>query len=176
MAGERTSITPTDVKPAGAQACAVAPRRRGGRLRHDASAGRPRATTAWRAAGGSGCCCAAAASCAAAAAHTPAHPRCGPTFAFAATAAAAPRSAPPPPPLGSRPRPALTFAPLPRAQVLYKNTLDCWVKIFQKEGFGGFFKGALTNAIRGSGGAVVLVMYDEIQKVINPNYVGGSGE
>jgi solute carrier family 25 (adenine nucleotide translocator) protein 4/5/6/31 len=63
-----------------------------------------------------------------------------------------------------------------KKEVMYKNTADCWVKIFQKEGFGGFFKGALTNAIRGSGGAVVLVMYDEIQKVINPDYVGGAGE
>jgi solute carrier family 25 (adenine nucleotide translocator) protein 4/5/6/31 len=45
--------------------------------------------------------------------------------------------------------------------VMYKNTADCWVKIFQNEGINGFFKGALTNAIRGSGGAIVLVMYDE---------------
>ncbi len=56
------------------------------------------------------------------------------------------------------------------APVPYKNTADCWVKIFQSEGIGGFFKGALTNAIRGSGGAIVLVMYDEIQKVLNPDY------
>jgi len=55
-----------------------------------------------------------------------------------------------------------------KKEQLYKNTADCWVKIFQAEGFNGFFKGALANAIRGSGGAVVLVMYDEIQKIINP--------
>jgi solute carrier family 25 (adenine nucleotide translocator) protein 4/5/6/31 len=63
-----------------------------------------------------------------------------------------------------------------KKEIMYTSTADCWVKIFQKEGFNGFFKGALTNAIRGSGGAVVLVMYDEIQKIINPNYVGGGGE
>lgn len=57
-----------------------------------------------------------------------------------------------------------------KKEVMYKNTADCWVKIYQKEGIKGFFKGALTNAIRGSGGAIVLVMYDEIQKVINPDY------
>lgn len=57
-----------------------------------------------------------------------------------------------------------------KKEVMYKNTADCWAKIFKSEGFKGFFKGALTNAIRGSGGAIVLVMYDEIQKVINPDY------
>jgi solute carrier family 25 (adenine nucleotide translocator) protein 4/5/6/31 len=57
-----------------------------------------------------------------------------------------------------------------KKEVLYKNTADCWVKIYQKEGVKGFFKGALTNAIRGSGGAIVLVAYDEIQKAINPDY------
>jgi solute carrier family 25 (adenine nucleotide translocator) protein 4/5/6/31 len=58
-----------------------------------------------------------------------------------------------------------------KKEQLYSSTADCWVKIFKAEGFGGFFKGALANAIRGSGGAIVLVMYDEIQKAINPDYV-----
>ncbi len=57
-----------------------------------------------------------------------------------------------------------------KKEQLYKNTADCWVKIFKAEGINGFFKGALTNAIRGSGGAIVLVMYDEIQKIMNPDY------
>jgi len=63
-----------------------------------------------------------------------------------------------------------------KKEIMYTSTLDCWVKIFQKEGFNGFFKGALTNAIRGSGGAIVLVAYDEMQKVLNPNYVSSGGE
>jgi solute carrier family 25 (adenine nucleotide translocator) protein 4/5/6/31 len=58
-------------------------------------------------------------------------------------------------------------------EILYKNTLDCWVKIAKKEGFKGFFKGALSNAIRGSGGALVLVIYDEIQKALG--FQGGVG-
>lgn len=53
-----------------------------------------------------------------------------------------------------------------KSEILYKNTAHCWKVIFQTEGFGGFFKGALTNAIRGSGGAIVLVMYDQIQKAL----------
>jgi len=60
-----------------------------------------------------------------------------------------------------------------RAEILYKNTLDCWVKIAQNEGPRAFFKGALSNAIRGSGGAIVLVLYDEIQKYLG--FEGGVG-
>jgi len=53
-----------------------------------------------------------------------------------------------------------------RKEVIYKNTLDCAVKIFKKEGMGGFFKGALSNVFRGTGGALVLAIYDEIKKYI----------
>jgi len=60
-----------------------------------------------------------------------------------------------------------------RKDILYKNTLDCWVKIASKEGPRAFFKGALSNAIRGSGGAMVLVLYDEFQKLLG--FEGGVG-
>jgi len=43
---------------------------------------------------------------------------------------------------------------------MYKGTVDCFVKIAQKEGFKGFFKGAWSNVIRGAGGSLVLVFYD----------------
>jgi len=39
--------------------------------------------------------------------------------------------------------------------------MDCFGKIFEKEGFNGFFKGAGANVLRGIGGALVLVLYDE---------------
>ena len=39
-------------------------------------------------------------------------------------------------------------------------------KIAKNEGMGAFFKGAFSNVLRGTGGALVLVMYDEIKKVI----------
>jgi len=45
----------------------------------------------------------------------------------------------------------------------YKNTLDCWVKIAKSEGSSAFFKGAFSNVLRGTGGAFVLVLYDEIK-------------
>jgi len=50
-----------------------------------------------------------------------------------------------------------------RKEVLYTGTLDCWRKIAAQEGPAAFFKGALSNIIRGTGGAMVLVLYDEIQ-------------
>lgn len=51
-----------------------------------------------------------------------------------------------------------------RPDKLYTGTIDCWRKIFINEGPRAFFKGALSNALRGSGGALVLVLYDQFQK------------
>jgi len=48
----------------------------------------------------------------------------------------------------------------------YKNTLDCIFKIARKEGPSAFFRGAWSNVLRGAGGAIVLVLYEEIQKFI----------
>jgi len=50
----------------------------------------------------------------------------------------------------------------------YTGTLDCWRKVYSQEGFKAFFKGALSNVLRGAGGALVLVMYDEIKIILNP--------
>jgi solute carrier family 25 (adenine nucleotide translocator) protein 4/5/6/31 len=50
-----------------------------------------------------------------------------------------------------------------RSEKLYKNTIDCWGKIYKSEGGGAFFKGAFSNVLRGTGGALVLVLYDEIK-------------
>lgn len=60
-----------------------------------------------------------------------------------------------------------------RKEILYKSTVDCWGKILKNEGPRAFFKGALSNAIRGSGGALVLVIYDEFQKMLG--FEGGAG-
>lgn len=54
----------------------------------------------------------------------------------------------------------------PVEEAQYKSTLDCWRKIAAEEGPGAFFKGAASNVIRGTGGALVLVMYDELKKVL----------
>jgi len=51
-------------------------------------------------------------------------------------------------------------------EIMYKNTIDCWMKIGKTEGRTAFFKGALSNVIRGTGGALVLVLYDEIKEFL----------
>jgi solute carrier family 25 (adenine nucleotide translocator) protein 4/5/6/31 len=53
-----------------------------------------------------------------------------------------------------------------KEDIMYKNTLDCWVKISKQEGTKAFFKGALSNVFRGTGGALVLVLYDELKNII----------
>jgi len=47
--------------------------------------------------------------------------------------------------------------------IQYTGTWDCFVKIAKQEGPRAFFKGSLSNIIRGTGGALVLVFYDKIQ-------------
>lgn len=49
---------------------------------------------------------------------------------------------------------------------LYRNTLECFNKILAKEGAGSFYKGAFSNILRGVGASLVLVMYDELQKLV----------
>lgn len=51
---------------------------------------------------------------------------------------------------------------------LYSGTIDAFIKIYAQEGLSAFFKGAFSNVLRGVGGALVLVMYDEIKEIINP--------
>lgn len=51
----------------------------------------------------------------------------------------------------------------PAAERLYKNTMHCWGVIYKTEGGNAFFKGAFSNVLRGTGGAFVLVLYDEIK-------------
>jgi len=50
-----------------------------------------------------------------------------------------------------------------RADKLYNGTLDCFAKIYHKEGGKAFFKGAFSNILRGMGASLVLVLYDEFQ-------------
>ena len=50
-----------------------------------------------------------------------------------------------------------------KADIVYKNTAHCWVTIAKSEGGAAFFKGAFSNVLRGTGGALVLVLYDEIK-------------
>ena len=47
--------------------------------------------------------------------------------------------------------------------MVYKGTIDCFIVIAREEGPLAFFKGSLSNVIRGTGGALVLVFYDTLQ-------------
>ncbi|KAM3722584.1 ADP,ATP carrier protein [Dirofilaria immitis] len=53
-----------------------------------------------------------------------------------------------------------------RKEILYTNTWDCAKKIVANEGVTALYKGALSNVFRGTGGALVLAIYDEIQKFL----------
>jgi solute carrier family 25 (adenine nucleotide translocator) protein 4/5/6/31 len=49
---------------------------------------------------------------------------------------------------------------------MYDGTMDCFRKIYADEGGRAFFKGCLSNVLRGTGGALVLVFYDKIQAML----------
>jgi len=55
----------------------------------------------------------------------------------------------------------------PVEEQVYKGMSDCFAKILKTEGPAGFFKGALANVLRGTGAAIVLVMYDEIMNFLD---------
>lgn len=52
---------------------------------------------------------------------------------------------------------------LEASEVKYRNTLHAFKVIAAEEGTNAFFKGALSNVLRGTGGALVLVLYDKMQ-------------
>lgn len=50
---------------------------------------------------------------------------------------------------------------------MYESTLDCWKKIYRKEGITSFYRGALSNMFRSTGAAAILVLYDEVKKFMD---------
>lgn len=52
------------------------------------------------------------------------------------------------------------------ADIMYTGSLDCFVKVLKAEGPAGFYKGSLSNVFRGIGASLVLVLYDEMQKMV----------
>merc|ERR1711908_45921 len=53
-----------------------------------------------------------------------------------------------------------------RKEKMYNGTLDCFKRIAADEGPRAFFKGSLSNVIRGTGGALVLVFYSKIEAIL----------
>jgi len=46
------------------------------------------------------------------------------------------------------------------------GTIECAKFIYRNEGFNAFFNGAVVNAIRGVGAALILALYNEVQKIL----------
>lgn len=53
-----------------------------------------------------------------------------------------------------------------RAEKMYQGTMDCFKRIHADEGPKAFFKGSLSNVLRGTGGALVLVFYAKIEAIL----------
>merc|ERR1712051_164523 len=53
-----------------------------------------------------------------------------------------------------------------RKEKMYNGTMDCFKRIAKDEGPRAFFKGSLSNVIRGTGGALVLVFYSKIEAIL----------
>jgi len=69
-------------------------------------------------------------------------------------------------PLDTMQRRLQVEATKPADQQIYKSMGECYSKIKATEGTKGFYKGAAANILRGTGAALVLVMYDEIMNAI----------
>lgn len=54
----------------------------------------------------------------------------------------------------------------PVEEWVYKGTSDCFSKIMKDEGVSALFKGAGANALRTVGSAMVLVLYDQLKKMV----------
>jgi len=63
------------------------------------------------------------------------------------------------------------------ADIQYTGTIDCMKKIVSQEGPRAFFKGSLSNVLRGTGGALVLVFDSKIKAYLygGEAKMGGSG-
>jgi len=53
----------------------------------------------------------------------------------------------------------------PVSERIYKGSVDCFVKVFQKEGAKGMYKGMVPELFRGVGGSLVIVAYDRIKVI-----------
>jgi solute carrier family 25 (adenine nucleotide translocator) protein 4/5/6/31 len=59
-----------------------------------------------------------------------------------------------------------------KGKAKYKGVADCFKKVIKKEGMNGLFTGATANLLRGIGASVVLVLYDDLKKLMD-GYMSG---
>lgn len=48
-------------------------------------------------------------------------------------------------------------------EIVYTNAWDCFRKVYKQEGIRGFYKGSMSNLLRGFGSSIVLVLFDELK-------------
>jgi len=51
----------------------------------------------------------------------------------------------------------------PKAERLYKGSIDCFTSVMKREGMAGMYKGMIPELFRGVGGSLVIVAYDRIK-------------
>lgn len=57
----------------------------------------------------------------------------------------------------------------PKTERIYKNGVDCAIKVMKKEGFAGLYKGMFPEIFRGFGGVMVVVLYDRVKNYLGMN-------
>jgi len=55
----------------------------------------------------------------------------------------------------------------PKAERVYKGSIDCFQKVLKNEGLKGMYKGMVPELFRGVGGSLVIVAYDRIKVIFN---------
>jgi len=50
---------------------------------------------------------------------------------------------------------------------IYKSPVDCFLKICRKQGTKGLYKGLFSDAVTGLGSSLVLVLYDDLKRLMN---------
>jgi len=53
----------------------------------------------------------------------------------------------------------------PKAERVYKGSVDCFMQVLKKEGTRGIYKGMIPELFRGVGGSLVIVAYDRIKVI-----------
>jgi len=55
----------------------------------------------------------------------------------------------------------------PKADRLYKGSIDCFQKVMKNEGAKGMYKGMVPELFRGVGGSLIIVAYEKIKVIFN---------
>jgi solute carrier family 25 (adenine nucleotide translocator) protein 4/5/6/31 len=49
----------------------------------------------------------------------------------------------------------------------FSGPSDCFKKLYQKNGFRGFYKGCMTDALTGLGTSLILVLYEDAKNFLS---------